>query len=172
MNILTNSQIAQMYMKLVTEHADAILLLQKTIRAVTERIQSKEEVAACDNQTVHVPSSAMMFSPMGDEDELTKERIVISMKLVNTCLSDDFGIHPSILAYLHNPDDQQIVNDVTKRLEQGTEEAREIDGVHVFGFYYCDGKEAYARVYYSLFKYTTFTLLKVGFEHEMMDLEK
>ena len=144
--ILINSQTAQMYMKLVTEHADAILLLQKAIRAATERIQTREEVAACDSQTVHIPNSAMMFSPMGDEDELTSERIAISRELVNMCLRDDFGIHPSILEYLHYEDDKHIANDVAKRLEQGTEEEGEIDGVHVFGFYYCDGKEAYARV--------------------------
>ena len=135
-----------MYMKLVTEHMDSICLLQKAIRAATERIQTKEEVAACDKQTVHAPTSTMMFSPMEEEDELTNECVVISRELVNVCLSDDFGIHPSILEYLHNKDDQQIVNDVSKRLEQGTGEEGEIDGVHVFGFYYCDGKDAYARV--------------------------
>ena len=138
-------------MKLVTKHTAEIKLLQTAIRAVIERISSKEEVAACDSQSTHAPNTMMMLSPMEEEMELTKETVVITREMVNQCLSDDFGIPNSILKYFDHETDEQVAEKMMKQLDSGEEATVDVDYSNVYGFYHCDGKQAYARVYPCLF---------------------
>jgi hypothetical protein len=120
---------------LMADHTDEILNLQKSIRALLTRKNVMEKVHACDKETVSKPYSTEITT----DGEDAKEELFISQQMVNQCLESEFGVQTTILKYFQNKED---IKDLESILPERISSV--IDRKRVYGYYKCDGKEAYA----------------------------
>lgn len=129
---------AKQLITLMADHTDEILLLQKSIRALLTRKNVMEKVRACDKETVSKPYSTEIGSADGED---AKEEVFISQQMVSQCLESEFGVQATILKYLQNGDDVRDLEGIPPERVFSV-----IDRNRVYGYYKCDGKEAYAYV--------------------------
>ena len=83
---------ARLLLQLCMKHMNEILLLQKSIRAFMNRMDSKEEVMQCDKETTIEPSAGSTFSPRDYPNDLVEERDYITQTMVNRCLEEEYGV--------------------------------------------------------------------------------
>ena len=126
---------AKQLITLMADHTDEILALQKSIRALLTRRNVMEKVRACDKETVSKPYSTEMTA----DEENAKEEVFISQQMVNQCLESEFGVQATILKYFKSDGDIQNLEALPPERITSV-----IDRNRVYGYYTCDGKEAYA----------------------------
>ena len=132
---------ARELMQVLVEHEEEIRLLQKTIRAVMVRAETREEVKKCDKDTVCQPSVEGILSPL---EEVSEERLFITQTVVNRCLEAEFGVAATILKYFKQKDEREYVKKLRKSERIPSESL--INRSSLYGYYQCDGKEAFAVV--------------------------
>lgn len=135
---------ARMLLTSCKNHFNEILLLQKSIRAAMNRMESKEEVAKCDKENTIEPHAGKLFSPRGDDNELEDEKVFITQRMVNRCLDDDYSIHSSIIQYFVQDNESKFIKSLKKNTVE--EIAKKIDRKNLFGFYQCEENEVFAIV--------------------------
>ena len=127
---------AKQLITLMADHTDEILLLQKSIRALLVRKSAMEKVRACDKDAVSKPYSTEVTSAEGEN---VKEEVFISQQMVNQCLESEFGVQATILKYFRSDRDIKDLEGISPEHIFSV-----IDRNRVYGYYTCDGKEAYA----------------------------
>ena len=135
---------AKWMMQTLVENRGEILLLQRSIRAALSRWATKEEVAKCDKEQVIAPHALSVLSPAEGEAEHVEERMFITQSAVNRCLEIEFSVNPRLLQYFVCLGERSVVKKM-KEVEP-VEVYKCIDREDVYGYYVCEGDNAYAIV--------------------------
>lgn len=121
---------------LMADHTDEILNLQKSIqRSCSLEGTLWKRCVLVTNETVSKPYSTEITT----DGEDAKEELFISQQMVNQCLESEFGVQTTILKYFQNKEDIKDLESIPPERISSV-----IDRKRVYGYYKCDGKEAYA----------------------------
>lgn len=135
---------ARSFMHDLVANRDAILVLQRAIRAATVRIEAKEEVARCDRFEVSQPQFLDILSPREGLDESVEEKVFISQSAVNRSMEADFGVSPIIIQYFTFEGERKVVRHLEKHLPKDV--FGEINCNPIYGYYQCEKDDTYAIV--------------------------
>lgn len=124
-------------MQTMVEHQEEIRLLQKVIRSVLVRAEAKEEVLRCEKEKVNEPHMQDILSPMEGEKE---EEMFLTQTTISRCLEAEFGVESTITKYFVQKDEKELAK---KWSGNGVPK---IDRDSLYGYYMCNGKEAYSVV--------------------------